>query len=291
MMVKAEIGVIGGTGLYQMEELEEVEEVRVDTPFGEPSDAFVVGVLEGRRVAFLARHGRGHTISPSEINFRANIYAFKLLGVEWIIASSACGSFREELNPGTIVVIDQFYDRTNSRGDRKTFFEGGIVAHVQFADPICPVLSGILYEAGTAVDARMVRGGTYLNMEGPAFSTRAESNIHRSWGIDVIGMTNLFEAKLAREAEIHLATLALVTDYDCWYEGHDDVDIQMVIRTVNENAETFRRIVVEAVGRIPSEPVEDICSTALATAIFTRPELVAPEAKKRLQAITGKYLK
>jgi len=290
-MAEAEIGVIGGTGLYQMEQLADVEEVRLSTPFGDPSDAFIVGTLAGRRVAFLPRHGRGHTMSPSEINYRANIYAMKMLGVEWIIASSACGSFKEELSPGTIVLIDQFYDRTTARGDRKTFFEGGIVTHVQFADPICAFLSDLLYGAAQQVGARVVRGGTYLNMEGPAFSTRAESMIHKAWGIDVIGMTNLFEARLAREAEIHMATLALVTDYDCWHESHDDVDIEMVIRTVNENAEMFRRIVIEAVGRIPAEPVEDICSTALATAIFTRPEHIPVEARKRLEAITGKYLK
>jgi 5'-methylthioadenosine phosphorylase len=290
-MARAEIGVIGGTGLYRMEQLKDVEEVRLSTPFGNPSDAFIIGTLHDRRVAFLPRHGRGHTISPSEINFRANIYAMKMLGVEWIIASSACGSFKEELSPGTIVLIDQFYDRTMARGDRKTFFEGGIVTHIQFADPICPNLSEILYEAGRKVGARVVKGGTYLNMEGPAFSTRAESLVHKSWGIDVIGMTNLFEARLAREAEIHMATLALVTDYDCWHESHEDVDIGMVIRTVNENAEAFRRIVIEAVGRIPKEPVEDVCSTALATAIFTRPEHIPAEAKKRLAAITGKYLK
>ncbi len=290
-MARAEIGVIGGTGLYQMEQLGEVEEVRLSTPFGDPSDAFVIGTLAGRRVAFLPRHGRGHTISPSEINFRANIYAMKMLGVDWIITSSACGSYKEELSPGTIVLIDQFYDRTMARGDRKTFFEGGIVTHVQFADPICPNLAGILYESAQEVGARVVKGGTYLNMEGPAFSTRAESLVHKAWGIDVIGMTNLFEARLAREAEMHMATLALVTDYDCWYEAHDDVDIEMVIRTVNENAETFRRIVTDAVGRIPREPVEDICSTALATAIFTRPEHIPAEARKRLEAIVGKYLK
>jgi len=289
-MARAEIGVIGGSGLYEMEQLTDVEEVRLDTPFGEPSDAFVLGTLGGRRVAFLPRHGRGHLFSPSEINFRANIYAFKKLGVEWIIASSACGSFKEELDPGTIVVIDQFYDRTMARGDRKTFFEDGIVAHVQFADPICPTLAGILYDAGREVGAKIVRGGTYLNMEGPAFSTRAESTVHKGWGIDVIGMTNLFEARLAREAEIHMATLALVTDYDCWHEGHEDVDIEMVLRTVAQNVETFRKIVIKAVGKIPAEPVEDICSSALGFAIITDRDKISPETRKRLEAIVGKYL-
>lgn len=290
-MARAEIGVIGGSGLYQMEQLKDIEDVRVSTPFGDPSDAFILGTIEGRRVAFLPRHGRGHVISPSEINFRANIYAFKMLGVEWIIASSACGSFKEELNPGTIVVIDQFYDRTNARGDRRTFFEGGIVAHVQFADPICPVLSDVLYSAGTEVGAKIVKGGTYLNMEGPAFSTRVESLVHKSWGVDVIGMTNLFEAKLAREAEIHLATLALVTDYDNWHETEEDVDIEMVIKTVAENAETFRQIVIKAVQTIPTEPVDDICSAALKFAILTQPDLIPAEVKKRLEPIIAKYIK
>ena len=289
-MVKAEIGVIGGSGLYQMEQLTEIEEVSLSTPFGDPSDSFIIGTIEGRRVAFLPRHGRGHTISPSEINFRANIYAFKVLGVQWIVASSACGSFKEELSPGMIVVIDQFYDRTMARGDRKTFFEEGIVAHVQMADPVCPQLADILFEAGKEAGARIVKGGTYLNMEGPAFSTRAESRVHRSWGVDVIGMTNLFEARLAREAEIHLATLALVTDYDCWHETEEDVDIGMVIKTVAENSETFRRIVIKAVGLIPKDPVEDICTTALKYAILTRPDLVPSKTKKRLLPIIGKYI-
>ena len=290
-MDKAEIGVIGGSGLYQMEQLRDIEEVSLETPFGDPSDAFVIGSLAGRRVAFLPRHGSGHTISPSEINYRANIYAFKMLGVDWIIASSACGSFKEELSPGTIVVIDQLFDRTSARGDRKTFFESGIVAHVQFADPICPNLADVLFRAGQDVGARIVKGGTYLNMEGPAFSTRAESLVHKSWGIDVIGMTNLFEARLAREAEIHFATLALVTDYDCWHDSHEDVDIEMVIRTVAQNAETFRQIVIKAVEMIPQGEVEDMCSTALRYAILTAPEKIPAEIKNRLEAITGKYLK
>ena len=288
-MAEAEIGVIGGSGLYEMEQLTGVEEVRLETPFGAPSDNFVIGTLGGRRVAFLPRHGRGHVLSPSEINFRANIYAFKMLGVEWIIASSACGSFKEELDPGTIVVIDQFYDRTMARGDRKTFFEDGLAAHVQFADPICPTLAGILYEAGREAGAKIVRGGTYLNMEGPAFSTRAESAVHKGWGIDVIGMTNLFEARLAREAEMHLATLALVTDYDCWHEGHEDVDIEMVLKTVAQNVETFRKIVIKAVEKIPAEPVADACSSALEHAIVTDRAKIPDETRRRLAAIGGKY--
>ena len=289
-MSTAEIGVIGGTGLYQMDQLTDVEEVRVDTPYGEPSDAFVIGTMAGRRVAFLARHGRGHTISPSEINYRANIFAFKLLGVKWIICSSACGSFKGELRPGNIVVIDQFYDRTFARSRHRTFFEGGIVTHIPFADPLCPKLRSILLEAGNEAGAEVVDGGIYLNMEGPAFSSRAESLIHKSWGIDVIGMTNLYEAKLAREAEIHLATAALVTDYDCWYEGHEEVDIHIVVNTVRENADTFRKIVIGAVERIPTEQVDDICSTVLAYSIFTRAELIPAEVKKRLEPIIGKYI-
>lgn len=289
-MAKAEIGVIGGSGLYQMDQLTDVEEVEVTTPFGEPSDDFIIGTLAGKRVAFLPRHGRGHTISPSEINYRANIYAFKLLGVSWIIASGACGSFREELSPGTIVVVDQFFDRTRARGENITFFEDGIVAHVQMADPVCPLLAEILYKVGKGLGVRIVKGGTYLNMEGPAFSTRGESLVYRGWGVDVIGMTNLFEARLAREAEIHFANLALVTDYDCWHESEDDVDIEMVIHTVAENADAFRRIVAKAAEYIPSGEVGDVCSMALKHAILTRPEHISQEVRKRLRALLEQYI-
>lgn len=286
-MIQAEIGVLGGSGIYDMAELTDVREVRVETPFGAPSDAFIVGTIGGRRVAFLPRHGRGHRISPTEINYRANIYAFKQLGVQWLIASSACGSLREDLSPGTLVVIDQLFDRTRARNRNVTFFEDGIVAHVSLADPFCPTLSGIVFAAGQAVGARIVRGGTYVNMEGPAFSTRAESNVYRSWGMDVIGMTNLFEARLAREAEIHFATVALVTDYDCWHDGHAAVDVAMVIRTVQENAETYRRLVVKAVESLPAAAPQDICSTALAGAIMTNPAAIPAEARERLAAIIG----
>lgn len=288
-MEQAEIGVLGGSGIYDIAELKDVQEVRVGTPFGAPSDAFIIGTIAGRRVAFLPRHGRGHRISPTEINYRANICAFKQLGVQWLIASSACGSLREELTPGTLVVIDQLFDRTRARNEQVTFFDRGIVAHVSIADPFCPTLSDVVFRAGQAVGARIVRGGTYINMEGPAFSTRAESNVYRSWGMDVIGMTNLFEARLAREAEIHFATVALVTDYDCWHNEHADVDVAMVIRIVHENADTYRRLVVKAVESMPAAP-DDICSNALAGAIMTNPALIAPETKSRLAAIIGHRL-
>jgi 5'-methylthioadenosine phosphorylase len=289
-VAQAEIGVLGGSGLYQMDQLEGVKEIRIETPFGDPSDAFVLGTLAGRRVAFLPRHGRGHAISPTEINYRANIWAFKKLGVNWLIASSACGSFKEELSPGTIVVIDQLFDRTRARNENISFFNEGIVAHVQFGDPFSQPLRGILYAAGNAVAARIVDGGTYVNMEGPAFSTRAESLFYKNQGFDVIGMTNYFEARLAREAEIHFATLALVTDYDCWYEGHDEVDIDMVIKTVHDNADTFRAIVIKAVEMIPEEVPQDSNSTALAMAIITNRELITDEIKKRLEPIISKYI-
>lgn len=289
-MAQAEIGVIGGSGLYRMEELKNIEEVSVNTPFGDPSDSFVVGKLFGRRVAFLPRHGRHHTMSPTKINYRANIYAFKKLGVRWIIASSACGSFKEELSPGTIVVLDQLFDRTRARNANVTFFEDDIVAHVSLADPFCPTLSEIVYKAGKESGAKIVNGGTYINMEGPAFSTRAESLIYKGWGVDVIGMTNLFEARLCREAEIHFSTMALVTDYDCWHDTHAAVDVEMVIKTMQSNAETFRRIVMKAVEAIPAADVEDACSSALKFAIITPPEHIATAAKSRLSAIIGKYI-
>lgn len=289
-MAQAEIGVIGGSGLYQMEQLTDVEEIRVATPFGDPSDAFILGTLSGRRVAFLPRHGRGHLISPTEINYRANIWAFKKLGVDWLVASSACGSFREELSPGTIVVIDQLFDRTRARDRDITFFESGIVAHVPFADPFSEPLMDILYNAGRAVNAGIAKGGTYVNIEGPAFSTRAESLFYKAQGFDVIGMTNLFEARLAREAEIHFATLALVTDYDCWYEGHDDVDVEMVVKTMHQNAETFRRIVVEAVAAIPAERPADPRIDVLGGAILIDRSRISDEVKKRLAPILDKHL-
>ena len=287
-MEKVEIGVIGGSGLYQMKQLEDIEEVEIKTPFGSPSDKFVIGTLNGKRVAFLPRHGRNHAINPTEINYRANIYAFKQLGVKWLIAGSACGSFKEELAPGTIVVIDQLFDRTRARNENVTFFEKGIVGHVPFGDPFCDTLMDIVYKGGENAGARIVKGGTYVNMEGPAFSTRAESLFYKNQGFDVIGMTNYFEARLAREAEIHFATAALVTDYDCWHEGHDDVDVEMVVKTAQANAEMFRNIVMETVKLIPADEPEDVCSTALKFAIMTKPGAISEETKTRLEAILNK---
>lgn len=284
-MEKVEIGVIGGSGLYQMKQLENIEEVEIKTPFGSPSDKFIIGSLYGKKVAFLPRHGRNHSINPSEINYRANIYAFKKLGVKWLIAGSACGSFKEELAPGTIVVIDQLFDRTRARNQNVTFFEDGIVGHVPFGDPFCTTLMDILYQGGKNAGAKMAKGGTYVNMEGPAFSTRAESLFYKNQGFDVIGMTNYFEARLAREAEIHFATAALVTDYDCWFEGHDDVDVEMVVKTAQANADTFRNIVMEAVKLIPENTPEDVCATALKYAVMTKPKAVSEETRNRLSAI------
>src|SRR6266581_3914076 len=261
------IGIIGGSGLYQMSGLTNIEEVELETPFGNPSDAYRVGTLEGRRVAFLARHKRNHSILPSELNFRANVYGFKKLGVEWIISASAVGSLKEEHRPLDIVLPDQFYDRTKARAS--TFFGEGIVAHVTFAHPICGRLAALIAEAGKDVDIPIKRGGSYLCIEGPQFSTFAESNVYRSWGMDLIGMTNLQEAKLAREAEICYSTLALVTDYDCWHPDHDSVTVDLIIANLTQNAKTAQQAIAEAVGRI-SGPRTCACKDALATAIITR---------------------
>ena len=281
------IGVIGGSGIYEMADLADREERVVETPFGPPSAPYVLGRLDGRRVAFLARHGPGHRLLPTELNFRANIYGFKTLGVEWIISASAVGSLQERYRPEDIVVPDQFLDRT--RGRVSTFFGGGLVAHVSFAHPICSNLGALAGEAGDAAGASMHRGGTYVCMEGPQFSTLAESRLYRSWGMDIIGMTNLQEAKLAREAEICFATLALVTDYDCWHPDHDNVSVEMVVETLQHNAETARRVIREIVGRLPVERNCE-CRSALATAIITRPEAVSPETRRALAPIVGKYL-
>src|ERR1051325_4974524 len=288
-MTTAQIGIIGGSGLYQMPELQDVEEVRVGTPFGDPSDAFIVGSLEGVRVAFLPRHGRGHRLLPTEIPFRANIYAMKLLGVERIISASAVGSLREELKPMDIVFPDQFFDRIRHRVS--TFFGEGIAAHVTFADPVCRDLCDTLEEAARADLKEIVthRGGTYLCMEGPAFSTRAESEVYRSWGMSVIGMTNLQEAKLAREAEICYATMAMVTDYDCWHPDHDSVTVEMVIEYLNRNSENAQRLIAGAVARVAGRERACKCGRALRHAIITSPDKIAPEARERLKAIIGKY--
>jgi len=287
-MSQAEIGIIGGSGLYEMEGLTGVTTVKVDTPFGEPSDELVLGTLDGRRLAFLPRHGRGHRILPSEINFRANIYAMKKLGVGRIISVSAVGSMKAEIVPGHIVVPDQFYDLTKHRVS--TFFGEGIVVHVGFADPVCHELSYILYESGVKVGATMHKGGTYLCMEGPQFSTRAESKVHRQWGVDVIGMTNVTEAKLAREAEICYATLALATDYDCWHETEEDVTIEAVVAIINKNVATAKAIIRDAVSRVPDTRACP-CSEALKFGIMTDGARIPEDAKKKLELLIGKYVK
>ena len=284
----AQIGIIGGSGLYDMAELTDREEHAITTPFGDPSGPYLVGTLRGKRVAFLARHGVGHRILPSELNFRANIYGFKLLGVERIVSASAVGSLKEEYKPLDILVPDQFFDRT--RGRISTFFGRGLVAHVAFAHPLCAVLSSIAADAVHMVGAKVHRGGTYVNMEGPQFSTLAESKLYRSWGMDVIGMTNLQEAKLAREAEICYTTLALVTDYDCWHPDHDSVTVDLIIANLLQNAATAQKAIAEAVGRIEG-PRRCECATALANALITRPEFVPERTKTELAPIIGKYMK
>lgn len=285
---RAKIGVIGGSGLYQMEGLSDVEEINLETPYGRPSDAFLTGTLEGERVAFLARHGRGHRLQPTELPFRANIYGMKMLGVERIISASAVGSLQQQYAPTDIVIPDQFFDRT--RGRQSTFFGEGIVAHITFSHPVCGVVSETIAASGEALGTvRIHRGGTYLCMEGPAFSTLAESRTYRQWGMDVIGMTNLQEAKLAREAEICYATMALVTDYDCWHPDHDAVTVEMVIEYLNQNAANAQQIIRSTVRQLAGAPRECKCASALKHAILTHPEAITPEAKRRLAAITGKY--
>jgi 5'-methylthioadenosine phosphorylase len=286
--MQIQIGVIGGSGLYDMAELKDREERRLTTPFGEPSGPYVIGTLRGRRVAFLARHGAGHRLLPSELNFRANLYGFKTLGAEWILSASAVGSLKEEYAPLHIVIPDQFFDRT--RGRVSTFFGRGLAAHIAFAHPICPRLAEVAYEATRAAGATVHKGGTYVCMEGPQFSTLAESKLYRSWGMDIIGMTNLQEAKLAREAEICYTTIALVTDYDCWHPGHDHVTVDMVVATLLQNAKTAQQVIANAVERLPIARGCE-CATALATAIITRPEAVPVETKKELQPLVGKYLR
>jgi 5'-methylthioadenosine phosphorylase len=283
-----EIGIIGGSGLYDMAELTEREEQTIPTPFGDPSGPYVIGTLRGKRVAFLARHGVGHRILPSELNFRANIYGFKLLGVERLLSASAVGSLKLEYRPLDIVVPDQFFDRT--KGRISTFFGRGLVAHIAFAHPLCADLSAIAADSAQKVGATAHRGGTYVNMEGPQFSTLAESKLYRSWGMDVIGMTNLQEAKLAREAEICYATLALVTDYDCWHPDHDSVTVDLIIANLMQNAATAQRTIAEAVERIDGARTCG-CKDALATAMITQPALVPAQTKKDLAPIIGKYMK
>jgi 5'-methylthioadenosine phosphorylase len=281
------IGIIGGSGLYDMAELTDREERTVDTPFGEPSAPYVIGTLRGKRVAFLARHGIGHRLSPSELNFRANIYGFKTLGVEYIVSASAVGSLKEEYKPMDLLIPDQFFDRT--KGRISTFFGEGLVAHVGFAHPFCAPLSDITFRSAQQSGATVHKGGTYVCMEGPQFSTLAESKLYRSWGMDIIGMTNLQEAKLAREAEICYSTIALITDYDCWHPEHDQVTVEMVIKNLLQNAETAQQVIATAVGMLPFERTCE-CATALKHALITRPEAVPAETRITLAPLVAKYL-
>ena len=282
------IGIIGGSGLYDMAELTDREERRVSTPFGDPSDPYIIGTLRGKRVAFLARHGAGHRYTPTELNYRANIFGMKTLGVEHILSASAVGSLQEHYVPQHLVIPDQFFDRT--KGRVSTFFGNGLVAHVAFAHPVCGRLGAVAHAACTAVGATVHKGGTYVCMEGPQFSTLAESKLYRSWGMDIIGMTNLQEAKLAREAEICYATIALVTDYDCWHPDHDSVTVDMIVQNLVANAKTAQQVIAEAVSRLPYERGCE-CATALQHAILTRPDAVPAKVKKDLAPIISRYMK
>lgn len=284
------IGVIGGSGLYDIPGIEGVEEISLDTPFGAPSDAFITGRLGGSRVVFVPRHGRGHLLSPTEVNYRANVWGLKKLGADWIISVSAVGSLREEVVPGHVVLIDQFIDRT--KGVRaSTFFEGGVVGHVGFADPICETLRLHLKAASEEVGATFHDRGTYVCMEGPQFSTRAESHLYRSWGARVIGMTNLTEAKLAREAEISYATLAMATDYDCWHEEEDDVSVEGVIAVLNKNVDTAKRIIAAAIPRIAAHEGPPPQAGCMQYAVMTSPDRIPAEAMARVELLVGKYLR
>jgi 5'-methylthioadenosine phosphorylase len=286
-MRRAQIGIIGGSGLYDMADVTDREEVKIPTPFGEPSAPYLLGTLRGKRVAFLARHGGGHRVSPSELNFRANIFGMKTLGVDYILSASAVGSLKEEFKPADIVIPDQFFDRT--KGRPSSFFGRGLVGHVGFAHPFCKILSGIASDSGKRAGATVHKGGTYVCMEGPQFSTLAESKLYRSWGMDIIGMTNLQEAKLAREAEICYTTIALVTDYDCWHPDHDSVTVEMVMSTLAKNAATAQQIIAGAVERLPYERTCE-CASALKYALVTRPEMVPDQVKKDLAPIIGRYI-
>jgi 5'-methylthioadenosine phosphorylase len=286
-MPQAKIGVIGGSALYSIEELTDIKELDIDTPFGKPSDRIAVGKVSGVEVAFLPRHGKGHHLSPTEVPYRANIYALKSLGVEHIISVTAVGSLREEMKPGDLVIPDQLIDRTRNRAS--SFFDGGVVAHVIFAEPFCPVLSKTLFKTAREVDTTIHQGGTYVVMEGPAFSTRAESHLYRSWGASLIGMTALPEAKLAREAEICYATIAGVTDYDCWQEACAPIPIDTILETQRSQTRKIREIITLAVSRIP-ETRRCECATALKTAIVTTPKMIPAAQKKKLKLIIGKYL-
>ncbi|MDD5156272.1 MAG: S-methyl-5'-thioadenosine phosphorylase [Candidatus Omnitrophica bacterium] len=284
----AKIGIIGGSGLYKIEGLTHQKELTVKTPFGRPSGKFISGRLEGKEVVFLPRHGIGHRIPPGHIDYRANIYGMKKLGVDRIISVSACGSLKEELRPMDFVVVDQFVDRTNYA--REMSFFNDMVAHIEFSHPVCKEISGLLYKAGSGLGLRMHPQGTYINMEGPAFSTLAESNLYRSWGMDIIGMTNFAEAKLSREAEICYATLAAVTDYDCWHPQHESVTIEMVIQNLGRNIENSKKILSAVIKNIPQERTCP-CKDALKYAIVTDRRLISPKVKKDLDIIIGKYVK
>ena len=286
-MEQVHIGIIGGSGLYDMADVTDRQEVTVQTPFGDPSGPYLLGTLRGRRVAFLARHGAGHRLLPSELNFRANIFGMKKLGVEYILSASAVGSLREECKPLDIVIPDQFIDRT--RGRISTFFGRGLAAHVGFAHPFCRILSGIAHDSGRHAGATVHKGGTYVCMEGPQFSTLAESKLYRSWGADVIGMTNLQEAKLAREAEICYTTIALVTDYDCWHPDHDHVTVDMIIANLVQNSKTAQQIIARAVEQLPYERTCE-CASALRYALITRPDAIPDRVKEELAPLVGKYL-
>jgi 5'-methylthioadenosine phosphorylase len=286
-LAEADIGIIGGSGLYSMPGLADTRELDLDTPFGHPSDSYVLGTLEGRRVAFLARHGRGHRILPTELNFRANIHGFKQLGVERIVSISAVGSLKEEHRPLDFVIPDQFFDRTKQRVS--TFFGDGVVAHVAFADPVCSEVARVLDKACRTAGVTAKLGGTYVCMEGPQFSTKAESNVYRSWGMDVIGMTNLQEAKLAREAELCYATVAMVTDYDCWHPTHDSVTVEQVVTNLLKNADNACKVVRQAVAAMPRTRGCN-CGQALATAILTERDKIPPKTREKLKLIIGKYL-
>ena len=281
------IGIIGGSGLYEMAELADRKERSVTTPFGEPSAPYIIGTLRGRRVAFLARHGAGHRLMPTELNYRANIFGMKMLGVEFIVSASAVGSLQERYVPQHLVIPDQFFDRTRNRVS--TFFGNGLVAHVAFAHPVCGRLAAVAYESCQAAGATVHKGGTYVCMEGPQFSTLAESRLYRAWGMDIIGMTNLQEAKLAREAEICYTTIALVTDYDCWHPEHHSVTVDMIIENLMANAKTAQQVIAEAVSRLPLDRRCE-CANALKHAIITRPEHVPPQVKRNLAPLIGRYL-
>ncbi|MBD2037832.1 S-methyl-5'-thioadenosine phosphorylase [Leptolyngbya sp. FACHB-321] len=290
-MSQAAIGIIGGSGLYKMDALKDVEEVAIDTPFGKPSDAIILGTIDGTRVAFLARHGRNHHLTPSELPFRANIYAMKSLGVQYLISASAVGSLKEEAKPLDMVVPDQFIDRTKNRVS--TFFGDGIVAHIGFGDPVCHNLATVLADAVASLnltDSTLHRGGTYVCMEGPAFSTKAESHLYRSWGATIIGMTNLPEAKLAREAEIAYATLALVTDYDCWHPDHDSVTVDLVIANLQRNAVNAQKVIQETVRRLTENPPTSDAHSALKYAILTPLDKISATTKEKLNLLLQKYL-